>query len=428
MNVLLIGSGGREHALSWKLAASPLLTKLYAAPGNPGIAEDAEIVALKVENHAAVIAFCKEKNIGLVVVGPEAPLTAGLADALIAAKIKVFGPQKIPATLEGSKSFTKRLCAENNIPTAAFLETRSRDEARKYIEKHGAPIVLKADGLHAGKGVIVAMEKQEALLAVDQVFAMGGNAPVVIEEFLEGEEASFFCLVHGEQVLPLASAQDHKRVFDNDQGPNTGGMGAYSPAPVFTKEIEEEVLDKIVRPTARALARAGTPYSGVLYIGLMITKDGPKLIEYNVRFGDPECQVLMPRMKDDLLTLMLATANGELDKSSVRWRDEVAITVVFANQGYPGSYQSGDVIGGIDKANAVEGVTVFHAGTRRDGDKILSNGGRVLNVTAIGKTVTEARERAYRAIALIDWPQGFYRSDIGWRAIAREKSTSEKAK
>ncbi len=428
MNVLLIGSGGREHALSWKLAASPLLTTLYAAPGNPGIAEDAEIVALKVENPAAVIAFCKEKKIGLVVVGPEAPLTAGLADALIAAKIKVFGPQKIPATLEGSKSFTKRLCAENNIPTAAFLETRSRDEARKYIEKHGAPIVLKADGLHAGKGVIVAMEKQEALLAVDQVFAMGGNAPVVIEEFLEGEEASFFCLVHGEQVLPLASAQDHKRVFDNDQGPNTGGMGAYSPAPVFTKEIEEEVLEKIVRPTARALARAGTPYSGVLYIGLMITKDGPKLIEYNVRFGDPECQVLMPRMKDDLLTLMLATANGELDKSSVRWRDEVAITVVFANQGYPGSYQSGDVIGGIDKANAVEGVTVFHAGTRRDGDKILSNGGRVLNVTAIGKTVTEARERAYQAIALIDWPQGFYRSDIGWRAIAREKSTSEKAK
>lgn len=433
MNVLLIGSGGREHALSWKLAASPLLTKLYAAPGNPGIAEDAEIVALKVENQAAVIAFCKEKKIGLVVVGPEAPLTAGLADALISAGIKVFGPQKIPATLEGSKSFTKRLCAENGIPTAAFLETKSRDEARKHIEKHGAPIVLKADGLHAGKGVIVAMEKQEALLAVDQVFAMsshtgGGNAPVVIEEFLEGEEASFFCLVHGEQVLPLASAQDHKRVFDNDQGPNTGGMGAYSPAPVFTPEIEQEVLEKIVRPTARALARAGTPYSGVLYIGLMITKDGPKLIEYNVRFGDPECQVLMPRMKDDLLTLMLATANGELDKSSVRWRDEVAITVVFANQGYPGSYQSGAVIGGIDKANAVEGVTVFHAGTKRDGDKILSNGGRVLNVTAIGKTVTEARERAYKAIALIEWPQGFYRSDIGWRAIAREKSTSEKAK
>jgi phosphoribosylamine--glycine ligase len=422
MNVLLIGSGGREHAMSWKLAASPLLTKLYAAPGNPGIAGDAEIVPLKVEDHAAVIAFCNEKKIDLVVVGPEAPLTAGLADALIAKKIKVFGPQKIPATLEGSKSFTKRLCAEQNIPTAAFIETKSRDEARKYIEKHGAPIVLKADGLHAGKGVIVAMDKKEALMAVDQVFAMSGDAPVVIEEFLEGEEASYFCFVHGEQVLPLASAQDHKRVFDNDQGPNTGGMGAYSPAPVFTKEIEQEVLEKIVRPTARALAQAGTPYSGVLYIGLMITKDGPKLIEYNVRFGDPECQVLMPRMKDDLLTLMLATVNGELDKSSVRWKDEVAITVVFANKGYPGSYTNGAEISGIDHANTIEGVTVFHAGTKLDGGQIVSNGGRVLNVTALGKSVTEARERAYKAIALIDWPEGFYRSDIGWRAIAREKA------
>lgn len=425
MNVLLIGSGGREHALSWKLAASPLLTKLYAAPGNPGIAEDAEIVSLKVEDHAAVARFCKEKQIGLVVVGPEAPLTAGLADALLAANIKVFGPQKIPATLEGSKSFTKRLCAANDIPTAAFIETKSREEARAHIEKHGAPIVLKADGLHAGKGVIVAMDKAEALMAVDQVFAMSGNtadAPVVIEEFLEGEEASYFCFVHGEQVLPLASAQDHKRVFDNDQGPNTGGMGAYSPAPVFTAEVEREVLDRIVRPTARALAKAGTPYSGVLYIGLMITKDGPKLIEYNVRFGDPECQVLMPRMKDDLLTLMLATANGELDKSSVRWRDDVAITVVFANKGYPGSYKSGAEIRGIEKANAVEGITVFHAGTKRDGDRIVSNGGRVLSVTALGKSVIEARERAYKAIGLIDWPEGFYRSDIGWRAIAREKA------
>jgi phosphoribosylamine--glycine ligase len=422
MNVLLIGSGGREHALSWKIAASPLLTKLYAAPGNPGIAEDAEIVPLKVEDHAAVIAFCKERKIGLVVIGPEAPLTAGLADALIASNIKVFGPQKIPATLEGSKSFTKRLCAENNIPTASFIETKSRAEARAHIEKHGAPIVLKADGLHAGKGVIVAMDKAEALLAVDQVFAMGGDAPVVIEEFLEGEEASYFCFVHGEQVLPLASAQDHKRVFDNDQGPNTGGMGAYSPAPVFTKEIEKEVLEKIVRPTARALSKAGTPYSGVLYIGLMITKDGPKLIEYNVRFGDPECQVLMLRLVDDLLTLMLATANGELDKSSVRWRDEVAITVVYANQGYPGSYKSGSEIRGIDKANLVDGTIVFHAGTKKDGDTLSASGGRVLNVTSIGKNVTEARERAYQAIKLIEWPQGFYRSDIGWRAIAREKA------
>jgi phosphoribosylamine--glycine ligase len=422
MNVLLIGSGGREHALAWKLAASPLLTKLYAAPGNPGIAEEAEIVPLSVEDHAAVISFAREKKIDLVVVGPEAPLTAGLADALIAAKIKVFGPQQAPAQLEGSKSYTKRLCVENDIPTAAFLETKSRDEARAHIEKHGAPIVLKADGLHAGKGVIVAMTKQEALDAVDQVFEMSGDAPVVIEEFLDGEEASFFCFVHGEQVLALASAQDHKRVFDNDEGPNTGGMGAYSPAPVFTKEIEAITLEKIVRPTARALVRAGTPYSGVLYIGLMITKDGPKLIEYNVRFGDPECQVLMPRMKDDLLTLMLATANGELEKSSVRWNDDVAITVVFANQGYPGKYQSGSEIRGIERANAIEGVTVFHAGTKADGGKNLANGGRVLNVTARGKSVTEARERAYKAIALIDWPEGFYRKDIGWRAIAREQA------
>ena len=421
MNVLLIGSGGREHAMSWKIAASPLLTKLYAAPGNPGIAEDAEIVPLKVEDQAAVIAFCKEKKIDLVVIGPEAPLTAGLADALLAAQIKVFGPQKIPATLEGSKSFTKRLCAEHNIPTAAFIETKSREEARAHIEKHGAPIVLKADGLHAGKGVIVAMTKKEALMALDQVFAMSGDAPVVIEEFLEGEEASYFCFVHGEQVLPLTSAQDHKRVFDNDQGPNTGGMGAYSPAPVFTKEVEKEVLEKIVRPTARALSLAGTPYSGVLYIGLMITKDGPKLIEYNVRFGDPECQVLMLRMVDDLLTLMLATANGELDKSSVRWRDQVAITVVYANKGYPGAYKSGSEIRGIEKANLVDGTIVFHAGTKKDGGKLTANGGRVLNVTSIGETVTEARERAYQAIELIDWPEGFYRSDIGWRAIAREK-------
>jgi len=421
MNVLLIGSGGREHAMSWKIAASPLLSKLYAAPGNPGIAEDAEIVPLKVEDQTAVIAFCKEKKIDLVVIGPEAPLTAGLADALLAAQIKVFGPQKIPATLEGSKSFTKRLCAEHNIPTAAFIETKSREEARAHIEKHGAPIVLKADGLHAGKGVIVAMTKKEALMALDQVFAMSGDAPVVIEEFLEGEEASYFCFVHGEQVLPLTSAQDHKRVFDNDQGPNTGGMGAYSPAPVFTKEVEKEVLEKIVRPTARALSLAGTPYSGVLYIGLMITKDGPKLIEYNVRFGDPECQVLMLRMVDDLLTLMLATANGELDKSSVRWRDQVAITVVYANKGYPGAYKSGSEVRGIEKANLVDGTIVFHAGTKKDGGKLTANGGRVLNVTSIGETVTEARERAYQAIELIDWPEGFYRSDIGWRAIAREK-------
>ncbi|HWK00004.1 MAG TPA: phosphoribosylamine--glycine ligase [Xanthobacteraceae bacterium] len=417
MKVLLLGSGGREHALAWKLASSPLLTKLYAAPGNPGIAEDAELVALNISDNAAVEAFCKEHKIDLVVVGPEAPLVAGLVDRLTTAGIKAFGPMAAAARLEGSKSFTKQLCAANNIPTARYAEFTDKDAARKYIEQHGAPIVLKADGLHAGKGVVVAMTKDEALAGLDQVFSMGSSDPVVIEEFLEGEEASYFCFVDGETVLPLTSAQDHKRVFDGDKGPNTGGMGAYSPAPVFTPAIEQRTLDEIVKPTARALVKAGMPYRGVLYIGLMITKDGPKLIEYNVRFGDPECQVLMPRLKDDLLTLMLGACEGGLGKLSVRWRDEVAITVVLATKGYPGAYTSGSEIRGLDEAAKVEGVTIFHAGTKRDGGKLLANGGRVLNVTATGKTVKEAQTRAYKAVDLIDWPEGFCRRDIGWRAL-----------
>jgi phosphoribosylamine--glycine ligase len=417
MNVLLLGSGGREHALAWKLAASPLLAKLYAAPGNPGIAEEAEIVDLKLSDFAAIEAFCRANKIELVVVGPEAPLVAGLVDHLSAAGIKAFGPSAAAARLEGSKSFTKQLCAANGIPTARFAEFRDRTEAKRYLEKAGAPIVLKADGLHAGKGVIVATSAREANEALDQVFAMSGGQPVVIEEFLEGEEASFFCFVDGETVLPLTSAQDHKRAFDGDKGPNTGGMGAYSPAPVFTPEIERRTLDEIVRPTAQALARAGTPYRGVLYVGLMITKEGPKLIEYNVRFGDPECQVLMPRLVDDLLTLMLATCDGTLGKTSVRWKDAIAITVVLATKGYPGNYQSGSEIRGLAKAGEVEGVKIFHAGTRRDGDRLVAAGGRVLNVTATGKTLAEARERAYRAVDLIDWPEGFYRRDIGWRAL-----------
>lgn len=417
MNVLLLGSGGREHALAWKLAASPLLTRLYAAPGNPGIAQEAELVDLDINDNAAVEAFCKANRIDLVVVGPEAPLVAGLVDRLNAAHIKAFGPSAAAARLEGSKSFTKKLCAENNIPTANYAEFRDKAEARKYLDQVGAPVVLKADGLHAGKGVVVAMTKEEAVAALDQVFSMGSSDPVVIEEFLEGEEASYFCFIDGETVLPLTSAQDHKRVFDSDKGPNTGGMGAYSPAPVFTAEIEKRTLDEIVRPTSKALAKAGTPYRGVLYIGLMITKNGPKLIEYNVRFGDPECQVLMPRLKDDLLTLMLAACDGTLDQMSVRWRDEVAITVVLASKGYPGEYKKGSVIRGLEKAAAVEGVTIFHAGTKRDGDTILANGGRVLSVTATGKTVKEAQARAYRAVDLIDWPEGFCRRDIGWRAV-----------
>jgi len=417
MKVLLLGSGGREHALAWKLAASPLLTKLYAAPGNPGIAEEAEIVDLKAGDNAAVEAFCKTNRIDLVVVGPEAPLVAGLVDRLSAANIRAFGPVAAAARLEGSKSFTKQLCAANNIPTAKYIEFHDKAKAKQYLNKTGAPVVLKADGLHAGKGVVVAMTKQAADDALEIVFRMGGSDPVVIEEFLEGEEASYFCFVDGETVLPLTSAQDHKRVLDGDKGPNTGGMGAYSPAPVFTPKIERQTLDEIVRPTARALAKAGTPYRGVLYIGLMITKDGPKLIEYNVRFGDPECQVLMPRMKDDLLTLMLATCDGTLNKMSVRWKNEVAITVVLATKGYPNSYKSGSEIRGLEKACKVEGVKIFHAGTKREGSKILAAGGRVLNVTATGDTVKEAQARAYKAVDLIDWPEGFCRRDIGWRAL-----------
>jgi len=417
MKVLLLGSGGREHALAWKLASSPLLTKLYAAPGNPGIAEEADLVDLKISDNAAVETFCKEKKIDLVVVGPEAPLVAGLVDRLSGAKIKAFGPSAAAAKLEGSKSFTKQLCVENNIPTAGYAEFRDKAAAKQYLDLHGAPIVLKADGLHAGKGVVVTMTKEEAIAALDQVFAMGSNEPVVIEEFLQGEEASYFCFVDGETVLPLTSAQDHKRVFDGDKGPNTGGMGAYSPAPVFTPEIEQRTLAEIVCPTARALAKAGTPYRGVLYAGLMITEDGPKLIEYNVRFGDPECQVLMPRLKDDLLTLMLAACDRTLDKMSVRWRDEVAITVVLATRGYPGSYKSGSEIRGLDRAARAEDVTIFHAGTKREDGKLLAAGGRVLNVTALGKTVKEAQTRAYQAVDLIDWPEGFCRRDIGWRAV-----------
>jgi phosphoribosylamine--glycine ligase len=421
MKVLLIGSGGREHALAWKLAASPLLTKLYAAPGNPGIGETAELVELKIADHKAVAAFCKENRIDLVVVGPEAPLCAGLADDLDLAGIKVFGPSAAAARLEGSKSFTKQLCAANKIPAARFSEFREREAAKDYVRKHGAPIVLKADGLHAGKGVVVAMTLKEAIAAVDQVFTITGKteAPVVVEEFLSGEEASFFCLVDGETVLPLASAQDHKRAFDGDQGPNTGGMGAFSPTPVMTPKLEHRALEEIVRPTARALARVNTPYRGVLYAGLMLTAAGPKLIEYNVRFGDPECQVLMPRLKDDLLTLLLATVDGALDQVSVRWHDLAAISVVMASKGYPGDYASGSEIKGLDRAGAIEGVTIFHAGTRRDGKRLLAAGGRVLNVTATGKTLKEAQTRAYQAVDLIDWPQGFCRRDIGRRALGR---------
>lgn len=426
MNVLLIGSGGREHALAWKIAASPLLTKLYAAPGNPGIAQEAECVALDVTDHGAIVAFSKEKQIDLVVVGPEAPLVAGLADVLTNAGIRVFGPSQAAAQLEGSKGFTKDLCARFDIPTAAYGRFNNAPKAKAYARQVGAPIVVKADGLAAGKGVTVAMTLDEALDAIDACFegAFGAaGAEVVVEEFLEGEEVSFFCLCDGVTALPFGSAQDHKRVGEGDSGPNTGGMGAYSPAPVFSTDLEAQVLAEIIEPTVRGMSEIGAPFKGVLFAGLMITKDGPKLIEYNARFGDPECQVLMLRLKDDVLTLLNAAVEGQLANSSARWRDEAALTVVMAAQGYPEAPEKGSVISGVDAASA--NAIVFHAGTSLDGEgRLIAAGGRVLNVTAIGKTVSEAQAKAYSAIDMIDWPQGFCRRDIGWRAVERETANS----
>ena len=422
MNILLIGSGGREHALAWALANSPLLTKLYVAPGNAGMSELAELVSLDAADHGGVIDFCQTKGIDFVVVGPEAPLVAGLVDDLTAAGIKAFGPSKAAAQLEGSKSFTKAICDAANIPTAKYGHFKNAADAKAHVETHDAPIVVKADGLAAGKGVVVAMAKDEALEAIDACFdgSFGdAGAEVVLEEFLEGEEASFFVLSDGKNILPLATAQDHKRAFDGDKGPNTGGMGAYSPAPVMTDALVERTLEEIIRPTVAEMAKRGSPFKGVLFAGLMITDEGPKLIEYNTRFGDPECQVLMMRLKDDLLTLLMASADGTLDKVSARWRPETAMTVVLAANGYPGSYEKGTEIRGLDAAASANDVEIFHAGTRREGDSILANGGRVLNVTALGSTVAEARDKAYDAVTKVDWPEGFCRTDIGWRALNR---------
>jgi len=425
MNVLLIGSGGREHALAWKLSASPLLAKLYCAPGNGGIAEVAECIPLAVADHTAVIRFCTDNAIDLVIVGPEAPLVAGLVDDLTTAGIKCFGPTQAAAQLEGSKGFTKDLCAEFNIPTAAYGRFTDAESAKAYAAEQKLPVVIKADGLAAGKGVTIAETHAEADAAIEACFAGAfgkAGSEVVVEEFLEGEEASFFALCDGKTALALATAQDHKRVGDGDTGPNTGGMGAYSPAPVITPAIFTRIMDEIIRPTVDAMAKRGTPFTGVLFAGLMITPDGPKLIEYNVRFGDPETQVLMLRLKSDLLPALLACADGVLDRLDLRWSDDAALTVVMAANGYPGAPEVGSEIKGIDAAAAVEGVEIFHAGTRRDGDRLLAHGGRVLNVSAVGATVAEAQARAYEAAARIDWPGGFFRRDIGWRAVEREKS------
>jgi phosphoribosylamine--glycine ligase len=424
MNILLLGSGGREHALAWKIAASPLLTKLWCAPGNAGIAKDAECVAVDITDHPAVIDFCNANKVDFVVVGPDAPIAAGMVDDLNAAGFKAFGPTKAAGRLESSKTFTKNLCRDNNIPTAAYGHFTDAEKAKAYIRQQGAPIVIKADGLAAGKGVVVAMSEDEALDAVDMMF--GGTfgeagAEVVVEEFMVGEEASFFALCDGEHALPLATAQDHKRAFDGDKGPNTGGMGAYSPAPVMTEAMCARVMEEMIYPTLRALKAMGSPYKGVLYAGVMVTKDGPKLVEYNARFGDPECQVLMMRMMSDLLPALIASADGQLKNFSLRWFDDVALTVIMATRGYPGSYGKGSVISGLDDAAKVEGVEIFHAGTIAKDGQILASGGRVLNVCAMGKTVTQAQQRAYAAVDRINWPEGFCRRDIGWQALARER-------
>jgi len=421
MNILLLGSGGREHALAWKMAASPLTDRLVCAPGNAGIAREAECVALDIADHAAVIGFCRANAIDFVVVGPEGPLCAGIVDDLEAAGIKAFGPSRAAAQLEGSKGFTKDLCRSNRIPTAAYERFRAAEPAKAYVRARGTPSVIKADGLAAGKGVIVAQNLAEAEAAIDMMLGGGlGDAEVVVEEFLDGEEASFFALCDGDTAIPLASAQDHKRAFDGDTGPNTGGMGAYSPAPIVNAAMSAQVMREIVLPTLAAMKAMGTPFKGVLYAGLMITAEGPKLIEYNVRFGDPECQVLMLRLMSDLVPALLASRDGVLKSLDLRWYREAALTVVMAARGYPGSYGKGSVIDGLDDAAAVEGVEIFHAGTKTEGGRILANGGRVLNVSALGATVREARARAYEAISRIRWPEGFYRQDIGWRAVERE--------
>jgi phosphoribosylamine---glycine ligase len=427
MNILLIGSGGREHALAWKIAASPLVERLFCAPGNAGIARESELVNLDPGDHAAVIAFCRANRIALVVIGPEGPMGEGIVDALAAAGIKAFGATRAAARLETSKGFTKDLCRAHGIPTAAYERFQDAASAKTYARTQGTPIVVKADGLAAGKGVVVAQTLAEAEAAIDMMFAGGlgeAGAEVVIEEFLEGEEASFFALCDGETAIPLVSAQDHKRVFDGDRGPNTGGMGAYSPVAIMTPEMERRAMDEFVLPTVKAMKEMGAPYKGVLYLGLMITAQGPKLIEYNVRFGDPECQVLMLRLMSDLVPALMAAADGQLKNFDLRWFPDIALTVVMAAKGYPGSYAKGSVIEGLDEAAQIDGVEVFHAGTAERDGRIVANGGRVLNVCAMGKTVAEAQARAYQAADRIRWPDGFCRRDIGWRAVEKERSGS----
>ncbi len=417
MHVLLLGSGGREHALAWKLRQSPHLSQLYAAPGNPGIAQHAALVSLDVTKHDAVIDFCRSHNIALVMVGPEQPLVDGLADSLRCAGIACFGPSKAAAQLEGSKGFTKDFCTRHNIPTAAYGRFTDAGAARAYVHAQSAPIVIKADGLAAGKGVVVAMTLPEALAAVDDIFATPAGASVVVEKFMKGEEASFFVLTDGRSALQFGSAQDHKRLGDGDTGPNTGGMGAYAPAPVMTDALTRQTMDEIIWPTIKGMAAENMPYVGVLFAGLMLTKDGPKLIEYNCRFGDPECQVLMLRLGSDLLPILLACATGKLDTVNAIWKPETALTVVMAACGYPGAPVKGTVINGVAAACALPNVQVFHAGTIVEDDVLRACGGRVLNMSATATNLRAAQTQAYAAVDMIDWPDGFCRRDIGWRSV-----------
>ncbi len=423
MKILVVGSGGREHALCWAIVKSPKCKKLYCAPGNAGIAQIAECVDIAAEDLDGVVAFAQQSKIDFVVVGPEGPLVMGLVDRLDAAGIKAFGPTADAAILEGSKIFTKDLCAKYGIPTADYEQFDECDSAKEYIIRHHAPLVVKAEGLAAGKGVILCRNDNEAFAAIDHMmteraFGESGDR-VIIEEYLEGEEASFFALVDGKNAVPLVSAQDHKPVYDGDEGPNTGGMGAYTPAPVVDDAMAKTIMDTIVKPTIEAMAEEGRPYKGVLFAGVMITKDGPKLIEYNVRFGDPECQAMVLRFKSDLLGALLACAEGRLNRIRLKWHKETALVVVMATKGYPGYYKKGMEIKGLDKVNGAENVVVFHAGTKAEGDRILANGGRVLGITARAPSVAKAQKQVYAAIDKIDWPEGFCRRDIGWRAIKR---------
>ena len=424
MKVLVVGSGGREHALCWSLSASALVDALYCAPGNGGIAEVATCIDIAPLDFAKLTAFCRDTGIDFVVIGPEAPLVAGVVDHLEDAGIKTFGPTKSASALEGSKAFTKYLCTKYDIPTAAYGRFSDPDAARAFVAEKGAPIVVKADGLAAGKGVVIAESVDQANAAIIDIlagqFGDAGNE-IVIEEFLNGEEASFFALVDGHTALPMVSAQDHKAVGDGDTGPNTGGMGAYSPAPVMTDALHDEVMAQIIQPTVDAMVSEGIPYQGVLYAGLMIDSSGPKLLEYNIRFGDPECQVLMPRLKSDLLPALIAVRDGALDQFDLRWNNRTALCVVMAARGYPGDYERGSAIGGLERLDDLEDTIAFHAGTRREGEAILADGGRVLGITALGDDVRSAQSAAYAAIEQIQWPEGFCRRDIGWRAIEREK-------